>query len=358
MCLFLQSGDAADGADAILGTVDLSEWDSWFSAHAPEIGFCPSDFAEEVADAAEEEDGNALFARLRSALAPAWKGAIGKCALFSGIAVLGATLKGLHPMSRTQETANTAFRAATAGIVFFSIAAELRTANRALSAADGTAQILLPALLGLLTLGGMENTAAAVSSSFTLFTSFALHALKTAVVPLACAGGILAVLDASESARLASIGRLLTRLAKWILGVTGTLFGAWNIVRGAAAASADGFLLRTVRFAAGSLPIVGGLAAESAEAAYQCLMLAKNAVGLTGVVLIVLLGAKPVLSAFLTRCALRGARALSEPLAGRGYAELLHTLSDVMQVLMLSELAAFGMLALSVSPVLGVGRFA
>ena len=129
-------------------------------------------------------------------------------------------------------------------------------------------------------------------------------------------------------------------------------------MRGAAAASADGFLLRTVRFAAGSLPILGGIAAESAEAAYQCLMLAKNAVGLSGVVLIVLLGAKPVLSAFLTRCALRGARALSEPLAGRSYAELLHALSDVMQVLMLSELAAYGMLALSVSPVLGIGRFA
>ena len=354
----MQSGDAADGADAILGAVDLSGWDSWFSAHAPEIGFRPSDFAKEIADAAEEGGGGALFERIRFVLEPAWKGAIGRCALFSGIAALGAALKGLHPTSRTQEAANTAFRAATAGIVLFSIAAELRTANRALSEADGTAQILLPALLGLLAIGGMENTAAAVSSSFTLFTTFVLHALKTAVVPLACAGGILAVLDTSESARLASIGRLLTRLARWILGVTATLFGAWSIVRGAASASADGFLLRTVRFAAGSLPIVGGLAAESAEAGYQCLMLVKNAVGLTGVALIVLLGAQPVLSAFFTRCALRGARALSEPLAGRSYAELLHTLSDVMQVLMLSELAAFGMLALSVSPVLGVGRFA
>ena len=358
LCLLASGDEASDGADAILDALDLREWDAWFRQEAPEIGFCPSDFAQGIAEAEPGGDGAALLSGLLSAIGPYRKSAIGKCALYLGVAVLGAALRGLHPVSQTQETANIAFRAATAAVVLLSVSSEMRSAYRVLETANDASEILLPALLGFLTIGGMTNTSAAVSASFSLYASFVLRTLKTAVVPLCCIGGIFAALDTSESARLASIGRLLIRAGKWILGAAASLFGVWNIVRGAAAASADGFVLRTVKFAAGSLPIVGGAAAESAEAVYQCLMLAKNAVGLTGIAVVVLLGMKPVASVFLTRCALRGARALSEPLAGRGYAELLHALSDVMQVLMLSELAAYGMLALSVTPLLGVGRFA
>lgn len=341
-----------------MDAVDLSAWDAWFRAEAPEIGFCPSDFAYEVADAAALSDGDALIARAKALFTPSLKTAAGKCLLFLGFAVLAALLKGMHPASGTAETANAAFRAVTGSAMLLSLLSELRAAYRTLVLADDAASVLLPVLLGFLTLGGMESTAGAVSASFALYTGTALRLIHTVVVPLCCIGAVLTTMDTEEAGRLLSLGRLLLRAAKWVLGFLASLFGLWNGIRGAAAASADGYLLKTVRFAAGTLPVVGGMAAESAEAAYQCLMLAKNAIGLTGVALLLLIGAKPMLSAFLTRCALRASRALSEPLAGRSYAEALRALSDAVQILLLCEVAAFALPILALAPMLGVGSFA
>ena len=345
-----------DGADALLGEFDLSAWDALFAEEAPDVGFTPSDFAYAIADASVDAD-DGLFNRLTGALIPALKTAAGKGVLLLGLAVFAALLNGVQGPAAS-ETAQTAFRIVTAGAALLSVAAGMREAYRTVSAAGDAVGIVLPVLLGFLTFGGMENSALAVSASFSLYTGTVLRVLRTTVMPLACAGGIFAALDVSETARVASVGRLLQRAARWVLGVTGSLFGVLNALRGAAAAGADGYLLRTVKLAAGSLPAVGGMAAASAETVYQCLMLARNAIGLTGVALLVLIAARPVLSMFFTRCALRCARALSEPLAGRPYAELLRALSDTMQILLLSELIAYGLPVLAIAPALRVGGYA
>lgn len=354
LCFFAQS-EAADGdAGTVLKTLDLAAWDRWFQSQAPELGFSPSDFAYEIADASLS-DGDALFDAVRALFRQNRKSAFGKCALYVGLAVLAAAQRGLAPSSPIAETSTVAFRAAAASAVLISVAAELRTAAHALSLANDTSEVLLPILLGVLTLGGMENSAAALSASFSLYTSAAIRVMQGVVVPLACVGGVFCAMDASETARLSALGRLLLRASKWVLGVIAALFGLFGTVRGAAAASADGYLLRTVKLTAGSFPVVGGMVSGSAEAVYQCLLLVKNAVGLTGLTLILLLAAKPVASLFLSRCALRCARALSEPLAGRTYSDLLHALSDTLQVFLLTEIAAFGLLALAAVPMLRIG---
>lgn len=352
----LHAEEAEDGADAILGTQNLAAWDAWFRSNAPELGFCPSDFAYGIAEAAPA-DGAAAIDALSALARSSWKPAAAKLALYLGLAVLAAMLQGIAPDSPVAETARLAFRAGAASAVLLSVGTELRGAADAIRLANDTAELLLPVLLGVLTLGGMENSAAAVAGTFSLYASVAVQVMRRVVLPLACVGCVLCALDAGETPRLSSIGQLMLRGAKWALGALGTVFGLFGAVRGAAAASADGYLLRTVKLAAGSLPAVGGMIGGSAEAVYQCLMLAKNAIGLCGVTLVLLLAAKPVMTLWLSRCALRAARALSEPLAGKPYAVLLHALSDTLFVLLLTELAAFGLLALSVSPLLRVGGF-
>ena len=184
-----------------------------------------------------------------------------------------------------------------------------------------------------------------------------LRILETCIVPLAAIGGILLALDAAGTGRLASVGRVLHRVAKWVLGTVCSLFLTVTAIRGVAAGSADGLLLKTTKLMAGSIPSVGGLMSESVDAAFQCLQLVKNALGLTGTVLILLVAARPVLSVFWTRCALRVSSMLAEPLSGKPYAELLRGMGDTLHLLLLSELGAAAMALLMIAPVFGLGRF-
>ena len=178
MLLLAQNDDAGDGADTVLASLDLAAWDAWFRTQAPELGFCPSDFAYGIADAEETEDGEALLTALTRLLQNTWKPMLGKCALYVGLAVLAATQKGLEPASPVAGTAAAAFRAVAASAVLLSAAAEMRTAVRALTLANDTSEILLPVLLGMLTLGGMENSAAAVAASFSLYASVTVRILQ------------------------------------------------------------------------------------------------------------------------------------------------------------------------------------
>lgn len=357
-CLLFEAEEAKDGVDALLGTVNLSEWDAWFSKEAPDVPFRPSDFVRTLAGMEDEPDAERFFDRALAYALPSVKAAAAKLILFLGLAVLASILHGVHAPTSGSETAETAFRFAVSCLVLTSIVSEITTVYRLLGRIRTLSEWMLPVLLGFLTLGGMEHTAGALTSAFTLLSGGAIRLLRDAAAPICCIGGVLLSFDACAAGRLASIGRLFLRAAKWMLALISGGYGLLNAVRGAAAASADGLLLRTTRFALGSFPVVGGVVSDSVDTAFQCLLFVKNTLGVGGAVLILLLCAKPVLTVFLTRCALRIASAVGEPLSGKPYADLLRGLGDALHVLMLTEVAAVSMALIAVSPVFLTGGLA
>jgi stage III sporulation protein AE len=355
--LFTGSQEVDDGIDALIGTIDLSEWDAWVEDEGIDADFTPSQFLREIAGMQLRNDSSGLAARLGALLLPGVKSAVVRMTVFIGFAVLIAGVNGMSEASPIAETAKIALRIIGAGTVLILSASELRTASGTVLKITRTAELLMPAVLGFLTLSGMEQTAALLSISYELLSGSVLKIFETCVVPLAAIGGILLALDAGGTGRLASIGKVLHRIAKWVLGTVCSLFLAFTAIRSVAAGSADGLLLKSTKLMAGSIPAVGGLLSESADAAFQCLQLVKNALGLTGTVLILLVAARPVLSVFWTRCALRVSSMLSEPLSGKPYAELLRGMGDTLHLLLLSELGATAMALLMIVPVFGPGRF-
>ena len=117
-------------------------------------------------------------------------------------------------------------------------------------------------------------------------------------------------------------------------------------------------ILRTAKYAAGSVPIVGGVVSDSVETVFQCVLFVKSMLGIGGAVVILLICAKPILTVFLTRCALRIASAVTEPLSGKPYADLLRGLGDMLHILLLIEATAAAMALVAISPVFLVGGFA
>ncbi len=361
MLLFLpftvsaESTEAKEGTEELLGTVDLADWDAWFASEAPEIAFRPSDFIKTLAGMEDPVDAQSLLEKATAFALPSLRAAAGKLILFVGLGVFGAALGGMHGAATLSETAETAFRFAAACLVLTVAASEMRSVQTVLARVRSLSERLLPVLLGYLTVTGMEHTAGAMTASFALLSDGVIRLLGNAVAPIACVGGVLSALDGCASGRLASIGKLLLRAAKWLLGLISAGFALLSALRGAAAVSADGLLIRTAKMAAGSLPAVGGIVSDSMETACRLLAFVRSVLGIGGAAVILLICAKPVITVFFTRCSLRAASAIAEPLSGKPYADLLRALGDALHVLLLSEAAAIAMALLAVSPMLGGG---
>ncbi|MBR6039067.1 MAG: hypothetical protein IKP38_01115 [Clostridia bacterium] len=352
LLLFAESDETQDAVDALVGTIDLSEWDAWFRDNdAGDV--LPSEILKQLVGTQTSDTFDT--AGILRKLTPSLKPMLAKTALLIGLAAFGAAIDGVTDPRAIGDTAGAAFRVCVSVAVLALSLTEIRDTLAAVRTVERTGEILLPAIVGYLTFSGFTNSASLVPASYALLSDVVLRVLEGCVAPAAIIGGVLIVLDANGTGRLTSVGRLLQRAAKWALGMTCSVYLLITAVRSAVAKNADGLLLKTTRLAAGSIPAIGSLLSESVDSAYQCLRFVKNALGLTGCMALLSVIWEPVISVFLTRSSLRAAALLSEPLAGKPYAELLRGMGDTLHVLMLSELAVTAMALMMLAPMLGTG---
>lgn len=353
--LFAQTGETQDAIDALLETIDLGKWDDWFRQNGMDTTALPSKLLKQLVELQTPYGSDLSRTDLISKLTPSFGPMLAKTAFLLGLAAFGAVIGGVTDSSKIGETAETAFRIGISTAVLALSLTEIRGAYSAISSLERTSELLLPVIVGYLSLTGLSNTALLLPASFALLSDIILRLIETCVAPLAIIGGVLTVLDANGTGRLLSVGKLLHRAAKWILGTACSLYMLISAIRSISARSADGLLLKTTKLAAGSIPAIGSLLSESVDTAYQCMQFVKNALGLTGCIVLISLALKPVLSIFLTRSSLRVSAMLAEPLSGKRYAELLRGMGDTLHLLMLSELAALAMTLMMLAPVFGTG---
>lgn len=353
--LLSEKDETQDAVEALLKTVDLSEWDAWFRENGMEDAALPSEILSSLANLQRPFASDLSARDLVSVLKPSFASLLAGTALFMGLAAFGAALQGLSEASPIGETAGAAFRIGVSAVVLAVSMAGIRSALSAVKVLEHTSELLLPTIVGYLTFTGLENTALLLPVSHALLNDVVLRLIKTCAAPLAVTGGVLLTLDANGIGRLSSIGRLLQRAAKWILTTACSIYLVVTTVRSVASASADSLLMKTTKLAAGSIPAIGALLSESVDTAYHCMRMIRNALGLTGCSVLILVMLKPLLSVFLTRCSLRASALLSEPLSGKPYAELLRGMGDTLHILMLCELAALAMSLMMLAPVFGMG---
>lgn len=351
--LFAESDETQDAIDALVGTIDLSEWDAWFRSNGADDAVLPSGILRRLVGMQTADSDNTVG--ILQKLTPSLKPVLAKTALLVGLAAFGAAIGGITDAGAIGETAGTAFRVCVSVTVLALSLTEIRGAFSAVRTVERTGEVLLPAIVGYLTFSGYTNTALIVPASYALLSDVVLRVLEGFAAPAAIIGGVLVVLDANGTGRLSSVGRLLQRAAKWALGTVCSVYLLITAVRASAAKNADGLLLKTTKLAAGSIPAIGLLLSESVDSAYQCLRFVKNVLGLTGCIALLSVIWKPVISVFLTRSSFRAAALLSEPLSGKPYAELLRGMGDTLHILMLCELAAIAMALAVFAPMLGTG---
>jgi len=178
-----------------------------------------------------------------------------------------------------------------------SFAAAIGFAKQAISSMIDFMVALIPLLLTLLAAMG-DVTSVALLHPLNVFMIHTVGALiYFFVFPLLFFSAVLHIVSAiSDKYKVTHLANLLRRIGVGTLGIFVTVFLSVVTVEGSIGAVSDGITIRTAKYITGNfVPVVGRLFSDAAETVVGASLLVKNAVGLAGIVIIVMLCLFPAL---------------------------------------------------------------
>jgi stage III sporulation protein AE len=178
-----------------------------------------------------------------------------------------------------------------------SFAAAIGYAKQAISSMIDFMVALIPLLLTLLAAMG-DVTSVALLHPLNVFMIHTVGALIYFLVfPLLFFSAVLHIVSAiSDKYKLTHLANLLRRIGVGALGIFVTVFLSVVTIEGSLGAVTDGITIRTAKYLTGNfVPVVGRLFSDAAETVIGASLLVKNAIGLAGIVIIVMLCLFPAL---------------------------------------------------------------
>lgn len=135
----------------------------------------------------------------------------------------------------------------------------------------------------------------------------------------------------TDKYKVTQLAQLLRNIAVGTLTVSLTVFLGVISVQGASGSVADGITLKTAKYVAGNfVPVVGRFFSETTDTVLSASLLMKNAIGIAGVVIVVLLAAFPAIKILVLAFIYTLSAALLQPLGDSPVIGCLQTIGKSM----------------------------
>lgn len=272
---------------------------------------------------------------LTKALAFFWREVIFNLSILGKIlviAVLGAILQTLQTAFTKGTVARLAYFICFAALITLTVGSfkiALDTGWLAINKMAALMKILLPLLLVLLTTLGGLTTTALLQPFLLVFFGFLVSFTQNIIFPAIFLTAILCITnnlsDHFKLSRLVSFAKQMTKAA---IGLVLTLFVGIISAEGVLGAVVDGVTLRTAKYMAGTfVPVAGSMFADALDAVMGGSLLLKNALGLTGVLLLGAILLFPICKVLALAIIYRLAAALIQPLGDTLLADTLEEMA-------------------------------
>ncbi len=349
-----------DSLSAALDTLPLDAWQAAYDRAFPE----GEDFRSLITHLARGEralDGETLMRTLARRLL----GALTASAWRMSRLLLPAVLCGVLARFRSA-FARAALGEALTGSCFLLLAGfmaqdlgdHMRLAQDAVTGMADLMQGLFPLLLTLLAAVGGTASSAFFQPAVVAACGTMTALVRSLTLPLALSSGLTAILThLSPRIQIGRLSGFLRTAASWTLGVSFTVFISVNALQSLGAAAADGVSIRAAKYAVDRfVPVVGGMFADTMDTLVGASLLIKNAMGLTGLMLLLSAAAAPMIQTLCTVMLYRACAALLEPLTQGAAVACMQDFSDVLMLLFVIQLSVGAMFLLLVAQMLVVGN--
>ncbi|MFD0958706.1 stage III sporulation protein AE [Paenibacillus chungangensis] len=219
---------------------------------------------------------------------------------------------------------------------------------------------MVPLLLTLLASMGSLVTVSVLHPLIIFMIHIVGTVIYTVVFPLLFFSAVLHIASAlTEKFKVTQLANLLRSVAVGLLGVLLTAFLGVITVQGATGAVTDGVALRTAKFVTGNfVPVVGRMFSDAADTVISASMVAKNAIGLAGVIILLFLSAFPAIKILTLALIYNISAAVMQPLGDSPIVDCLSTIGKTMIYVFAALAAVSLMFFLAVTIILTAGNAA
>ena len=221
---------------------------------------------------------------------------------------------------------------------------------------SGGMQHLFPILLTLLAAVGGSNGSALFQPAVVAAAGTMTTAIHRVGLPLATSSALVSMVDhLGEENRFSRLASLLHTAATWTLGICFTVFLGVIVTQGLGASALDGVTIRTAKYALDNfIPVVGGLFADTVDTLVGGSLLIQNALGTTGLLLILGICLMPLMQTLGTVVLYRGTAAVLQPVAEGRILKCMESYAEALMLLFIVELCAAAMYVLLIAQILAM----
>lgn len=295
-----------------------------------------------------------FFQLLSATFASAWSGSLWRITRLAAPALLWSLTR--HLTGRTTGGGQVVCSLLVCAFLTLDLSEHMTLCMMMVQRLSTAMQGLFPMLLAMLAAVGGTAGSAVMQPAIAAASSAMIQLTGALILPLGAASAVMTMLcHLGSGVHVERLGKLLRQAASWALGLCLTAFIGILTTKGVAAAAMDGVTIRTAKYALNHfVPMVGGLVADTVDALIGSSMLVQNALGVTGLMLVVSLAAGPMCQTFAAAFLYKLAAALLQPVADGDLADCIQDFSEVLMLLFVIQLSVAAMFLLLVGQLIAV----
>lgn len=365
LCFFLWptalSEELETTVDTQLDTLPLEELDMHWQAYFPQaLPF--RDMLKSLARGEAVMDGEAALRSLFSTLLDTFTASLYRMAGLMAPTILCCVMekmKSAFSAASLGDTLTSACFLMLTAVMARDLKDHIQLCTASVNRMSELMQALFPVLLTLLAAVGSTASAAFFQPATVAASGMMCALVHRVSLPLATGAAVVGLLDQlSPKVRLTRLSALLKTLMNWTLGVGFTVFLSVTALQALGGAAADGVSLRTAKYMVDHfVPVVGGMFADTMDTLVGASLLIKNAVGVTGLVMLLSACARPMVQTLCTAGIYRVCAALTEPLGEQRISGMIHHFSQTLMMFFVVQLSVAGMFVLLTAQMLVVGQW-
>lgn len=233
-------------------------------------------------------------------------------------------------------------------IVVTSLTKVSTLANKTVKNLNVVIDVIFPVMLTLVTSLGGSATVALYQGSLAVMSSVITQLLSKIIIPSFLAVIIFSVVgNMSKNVKLDKLANTIKSGAEWLMGM---VFGLYMIIlsfQGIGGAAFDGISVKAMKFMMSSyVPILGGYLSEGFDVIMASCVIIKNAIGMTGVLIIIVTVLSPVIKILVLSIGLKLTASILEPIGDKRLSDFLYLVSKS-TTLLISAILGIGLILLS-----------
>lgn len=214
-------------------------------------------------------------------------------------------------------------------IVVGSVTDLIQMVGKTLDLIKAQVDLVFPIILTMMVAGGAGTSASIYQPAVAVLSSGILQIFTWIVMPLFVVSLAFSVVShLAPGTRLDKFVGFFNALFKWIVGVCFTVFLSFMAIQGITAGSFDSISIRATKMTvSGYVPIVGSYMSQGFDLIMASAVLIKNAVGLSGILLLVGLVLLPIVKIVVFSLAIKLTAAVTQPVGDSRISDFLSSLN-------------------------------